>query len=474
VRGLVAALIAAVLATSTVVPASASTITPMRGINLAGAEFTSAGLPLFDTPESFAFLASRGYTVVRLPFLWESVQPVLSGPLAAAAMTPLKKAVTDATAAGLAVILDVHNYAVYRGVAYGAAGSFTEHDFTDLWTRLSSAFRGTIAGYGLMNEPRNLPAVDGISGNIRWQHAQQAALDAIRANGDTTCVLVSGYTAATMGGWLNATNGQPVPYITDPANNFRWEAHHYWDAGSTGKYTSSYADAVAAGFGSSQGDAARTRTWFELNQWLEWLKKYNQKGYIGEFGWPSVENGASEADATAWNSLAELYLNRIAAESPDLVWTTAWATGSRWSSGYRLQFYSSSKGSLASGLSNAAVLESANPAPTPTEPEVVAPPVAAEPEVTASVAAVASAAPVVPVVRTVKVSVTHGKRPVLTVRVSPVAAGTVVVTYRGKTVGKAKLVKGRAKIVLRKLTKGSRVVTVRVGGLSSKVRVRVK
>jgi hypothetical protein len=426
-------------------------------------------------------------------------------------MAPLEKAVADASAAGLSVILDVHNYAIYRGTAYGADGSFTEADFTDLWTRLSTEFRGTVAGYGLMNEPRNLPAVDGLTGNQRWQHAQQAALDAIRATGDTTCVLVSGYTAGTMGAWLNPTTGQPEPYITDPADNFRWEAHHYWDATSTGKYTGTYADAVAAGYGSSQGDAARTRTWFELNQWIEWLKKYDQKGYIGEFGWPSVENGASESDAAAWNSLAELYLDRIEAESPDLVWTTAWATGSRWSRGYRLQFYSSTNGSLTSELSNAAVLEAANPEsdniPSPPvvvdpappvvaapEPDVTAPPVVALPEV---VDTVETPAPQVTAVKkatsrttvtikkgTVKKGKKTGKKAVLTVRVASSArvTGTVTVTYRGKTLGKAKIVKGKARIVLKgKLKKGVRTVKVRYNGSStvaasvkSGVRVRVK
>lgn len=515
-RIIVAAVISVVLAVSNVVPAHASDTepaTPMRGINLAGAEFTSAGLPLFDTPESFGYLASRGYTVVRLPFLWESVQPVLSAPLDAKAMTPLKKAVADASAAGLSVILDVHNYGIYRGTPYGADGSFTEADFTDLWTRLATEFHGSVAGYGLMNEPRNLPADDGQTGNQRWQQAQQAALDAIRATGDTTCVLVSGYTAGTMGAWLNPTTGQPVPYITDPADNFRWEAHHYWDATSTGKYTGTYADAVAAGYGSSQGDAARTRVWFELNQWIEWLKKYDQKGYIGEFGWPSVENGATESDAAAWNSLAELYFDRIGAESSDLVWTTAWATGSRWSRGYRLQFYSSTNGSLTSKLSNAAVLEAANPAtddvptppvvteptppvvtePTPPvvpEPDVPSPPVVTLPKVvTTVVTAVPEVTPVTRAASRITVTVRKGSvkkhaKPVLTVKVSSRVrvTGTVTVTYRGKTLGKAKIVRGKARIVLKgKLAKGVRSVKVRYAGTTTVaasvkkgVRVRVK
>jgi endoglucanase len=331
----------------------------LRGINVAGAEFTSAGTMLFDTAASYRFLAGRGHTLVRIPFLWESIQPTLSAPLDGAQLAALKGAVKNAEAAGLAVILDVHNYGAYNGVAYGAAGSFTLGDFTDLWTRLSTEFKGNpaVVGYGLMNEPRNLPTVGGVTGNDRWKLAQQAALDAIRANGDVTCVLISGYTSASMGSWLNASNGQPTPYITDPANNFRWEAHHYWDAGTTGAYTGTYAQAVAAGFGSSQGDAARTAMYFFLDQWITWLKDNNQRGYIGEFGWPSSQNGDTPADSAAWNSLAEMYLSRIDQESGDLVWFTAWATGDRWTDGYNLQFYESTAGTLSTPLSNAATLE---------------------------------------------------------------------------------------------------------------------
>ncbi|MDM4763955.1 cellulase family glycosylhydrolase [Galbitalea sp. SE-J8] len=344
----------------------------LRGLSVAGAEFTSIGTPAFDRPATFGYLAARGYTLVRIPFRWEAMQRELSGPLDPAAVSALHAAVDAAGAAGLAVVLDVHNYARYDGIAYGAPGSFTSGDLADLWRRLALEFAGdgAVAGYGLMNEPRALPTVDGVSGNIRWQRAQQAALDAIRATGDDTCVIVSRYSAGAMGAWLNASTGQPAPYIVDPLDNIRWEAHHYWDAGNTGAYTGTYADAVATGFGSSQGDALRTRTWFELDQWLSWLKRYGQRGFIGEFGWPSAQTGLSADEAAEWQSLAAMYLGRIDQEDPSLVWTAAWATGSRWSAGYALQFYGSTDGVLSTPLSNASVLEAfaREVTPSPVEP----------------------------------------------------------------------------------------------------------
>jgi endoglucanase len=331
----------------------------LRGINVAGAEFTQFGPLFIDKQESYNFLARHGHKLVRIPFLWETIQPTLGGPLNADALARLNTIIGHAAQAGLKVILDVHNYAKYNNIVYGNSGSFTQAHFVNLWTRLSSEFRRdpAVIGYGLMNEPRNIPTVNTVTGNVQWQQAQQAALNAIRANDDLTCVLVSGYSAATLGGWLNATNGQPTPFITDPANNFRWEAHHYWDSDSTGQYTTTYAQAVAAGFGTSQGDAARTRYYFELDQWINWLKQYNQKGYIGEFGWPSSQNGDTPADSAAWNSLATMYFARINQEPGNLVWFTAWATGDRWTDGYNLNFYESTNGVLNTPLSNASVLE---------------------------------------------------------------------------------------------------------------------
>lgn len=321
-----------------------------RGVNVAGAEF-STGNVVWENPASFAYLAGRGHRLVRLPFLWEKIQPALSGPLDPTTLAGLHATVTAAGSAGLKVVLDVHNYAKYGGTAFGAAGSFTQADFTDLWTRLSLEFRTdpAVVGYGLMNEPGNLPA-----GNTAWQAAQQAALNAIRGNDDGTCVLVAGYGASSLGGWFSSTDGQPVPYITDPANNFRWEAHHYWDS-SGGKYSAPYTTELTNTASWGSGDTVAKKAMFELNKWIAWLKTWDQKGYIGEFGWPSTA-GTDATSAASWDALAAQWLTRLDNEG-DLIWATAWATGSRWSPGYALQFYTPTGGVLAAPLSNTATLE---------------------------------------------------------------------------------------------------------------------
>lgn len=232
-----------------------------RGINMSGGDFGTPG-PLdatssfsnanpgtynsayhFDTQASFSYVASRGITLVRLPVRWERVQPTLGGPLDAAEVARITDAVARAAAAGLRVVIDIHNYGAYwlsdgsQGVrrAIGSPEVTVAH-FASLWANLSAAFKANagVAGYGLMNEPV------GMAGPAAWEQASQAAVSAIRHNGDTKLVLVPGYNWSGAQQW---TAQHPRAWIADA--NVRYEAHHYWDRDSSGAYLNSYAAEVA-------------------------------------------------------------------------------------------------------------------------------------------------------------------------------------------------------------------------------------
>jgi aryl-phospho-beta-D-glucosidase BglC (GH1 family) len=249
----------------------AHTTTPsyLRGVNVSGAEF---GAPFsrgptsgfsnrrlgrydrayhYDGQATFDFLAGRGIGLIRLQFRWERLQPRRGCPLDATELGRLRAAVGRATGAGLQVILDVHNFGDYcvehdgRG-ARCPIGSrrLPIRFFVDLWRRLSANFRATpgIAGYGLMNEPARMPRVGDLSPARVWENASQRALDAIRSGGDGRLVLVQGYEWAGAQRW---PANHPKAWISDPANNFRYEAHHYWDRNNSGAYTDGYAAEVA-------------------------------------------------------------------------------------------------------------------------------------------------------------------------------------------------------------------------------------
>lgn len=241
----------------------------LRGVNVAGGEFGTPG-PLdstssfsnaspgtydvgyhYDTQASFSYLASRGVTFVRIPLRWERIQRVLGGPLDPDELARLRAAIGRAGVAGLGVVVDVHNYGAYwlfdgvKGVRrpIGSAHVTIDH-FAQLWSALSSALRseGAVIGYGLMNEPAAMGSSGGYPAAKVWEQASRAAVTAIRANGDNRMILVPGYNWSGAQQW---STQHPAAWISDPAGNFRYEAHHYWDRDNSSAYVAGYSQEVA-------------------------------------------------------------------------------------------------------------------------------------------------------------------------------------------------------------------------------------
>jgi hypothetical protein len=251
-----------------VLEAHPSTATRLRGVNVAGAEFAAPSVAAtsdfssvnpgvydrayhYDTQASFDRLAARGVRLVRLPFRWERLQPATGKPLNVAELGRLKAAVARAARAGLVVVLDMHNYGGYyrfdgsTGVRHAlGAPTLTRFDLADVWGRISRHFRDNpaVAGYGLMNEPAEMPAAGKLTAAKVWERASQAALDRIRRQGDRKLVLVAGY---EWSGAQRFATVHPRPWIVDPAANVRYEAHHYWDRDNSGDYPDTYAAEVA-------------------------------------------------------------------------------------------------------------------------------------------------------------------------------------------------------------------------------------
>jgi hypothetical protein len=223
-----------------------------------GARWWFASLATLD------YLARRGTTTVRLPFRWERLQPTPGGGLQQSALAQLKAAVGRAGAAGLGVVLDVHNYGGYRvstsrgpvKLKLGSPELPAEH-LADLWGRLAYAFKddATVVAYDLMNEPYNDPDTqDGQPGVHRGDHATsarawesyaQAALTRIRQTRDTKPVMVPLYCDVGHAQKTHPGGG----WISDPADNHRYTAHQYFDTfrgpnTGGGSYAFSYDDEV--------------------------------------------------------------------------------------------------------------------------------------------------------------------------------------------------------------------------------------
>jgi len=283
-------------------PADAQTL---EGVNLAGAAFAPAALPgvygqdfSYPNDQEVAYFTRRGMNVFRLSLLWERLQPEPRGPLDPVELARLKTFIADARAHHAAVVIDIHNYGMYRGVLIGQPG-VTAADFADLWRRIARNFRNDDhILFGLMNEPKQPDAQ-------QWQAIVQAAIDAIRATGAANRILVSGIGWDSAAGFA-ATSGATLGHVSDPGHKLVFEVHEYFDADSSG----TTADCVTP-------EAAVAR----LAAFTRWLEAEHRLGFLGEFG-------------ASRNPACLAVLDRVAAylSTHENVWTgwTYWAAGPEW------------------------------------------------------------------------------------------------------------------------------------------------
>lgn len=252
-----------------------------RGVNIAGAEFAGKKLPgvmgtnyTFNDRATFEYFAAKGLRLFRVPILWERIQPELKGPLDANYLGGLKQNVAWAKGCGARVMIDIHNYCRYRGQVIDV-GPAKAADFADLWVRLSSEFKNepAVYAYDLMNEPHDLGGAD-------WKRISQAAVTAIRANGDTKLIAVEGSSWASAARWEKA-NGDP--WIADPAGNIIYSAHCYFDADATGTYKKSYDEELAKN--PELAEVGRKR----VKVFADWCKAHNVRGHVGEYGVPKTD-----------------------------------------------------------------------------------------------------------------------------------------------------------------------------------------
>ena len=286
------------------------------GTNLSGMEWARPGLRYggstapninFTVPRKVdvAYLASMGYTRNRLPVQWELLQPMLSttiaNPAAQAAIgapgafhAVYASYITDVldahAAAGIKCIIDCHNYCRYQDFVFQPDGSvigltpfanpllrpYTTNasqvqerifalapgatllpaNFTDFWTRAALLWKNHpgFGGYGLMNEPHDMPApggtvpsYGGVEDLTIWPTFARAAIAAIRAVDAVNPIYVAGN-----GRDAAMTIGTMNPGFPLAGANLIYEVHMYLDAYSNGAsfdYDAEVAKNYSAGLG---------------------------------------------------------------------------------------------------------------------------------------------------------------------------------------------------------------------------------
>lgn len=265
-----------------------------RGINLSGAEYGDRHGAIgtdytYPADATVRYFAGKGMNVVRLPFLWERLQPVLNRALDAGELARLKASVDQMHKSGMTVVLDPHNFGHYDKVQISHA-PVTYAAFGDFWARLAAAFAnqpGVI--FGLMNEPNDIKAPD-------WLTAANTAIATIRASGARNLILIPGTIWTGAHSWREdrlggGSNADLMLGVTDPLNFYAYEFHQYLDADWSGTH------ALCDG-----ADKARSGIVDVTN----WLRQNHRRGFLGEFGaagnQPCVDGMQSMLDILGKNS----------------------------------------------------------------------------------------------------------------------------------------------------------------------------
>lgn len=266
---------AAPAASASAATESAELTTPglrWRGVNLSGAEYNSTLLPgrygfeyFYPNPTSVDYFQSKGMNLIRLPFLWERVQPTLYGALDQTELQRLVSFVNNTTAKGITVLIDPHNYGRYRQQVIGSAG-VPHTAFGDFWYRLAVTFKSNPKVlFGLMNEPYGITTEN-------WVGAANEAIRRIRLAGATNTIAVPGNAWSGAYSWTanfyGTPNAQAMLQIADSRNNLVFEVHQYLDTDSSGTTTG----CVSATIGAQR-----------LQVFTDWLRANGKRGLLGEF-----------------------------------------------------------------------------------------------------------------------------------------------------------------------------------------------
>jgi endoglucanase len=205
------------------------------------------------------------------------------------------------------VILDVHNYATYNGAVIGAK-SLPTTALGDLWRRLGERYKGNeTVIFGLMNEPNDLPTET-------WLEAANIAIAEIRRTGAKNLILVPGNGWSSARSWVEGDygtpNGEVMLNVKDPADNFAFDVHQYFNSDFTG--TSADCQSIDIGIAT-------------LTPVTQWAREHNQRAFLGEIG---VGSGRTCLDAL---DRAMRFMN----ENSD-VWLgwAYWAGGAWWPKDY--------------------------------------------------------------------------------------------------------------------------------------------
>lgn len=261
-------LLSALLLLAPMVSAYATCAAPVRGINLVPLPtgwYNGAVELKFPTAAHIAYYKGVGMNTIRLPIVWETIQPTLNGELNARYLKNTTDFLDIANAQGMKVLIDLHNYGRYQEKMIGTA-DVPAAAFKDIWKRLAGAFTShpAVYAYGLMNEPHDTAGL--------WHTVAQSGVDGVRSIDTKKLIYVGGDSWSNSQRWPQVN---PVPFVNDPFNMIIYEAHIYFDDDFSGRYKTPIGNTDLT-----------VRAAQRLQPFITWLASTGQRGAIGETGVP--------------------------------------------------------------------------------------------------------------------------------------------------------------------------------------------
>lgn len=360
------------------------------GVNLSGMEWAQPGLRFgtsnqpnynYTVPrkKDISYLAALGFTKFRLPIQWELLQPTLSTTIPNASISAAIGSagsfrqvyqdqityVLDACrTASVTAILDLHNYCRYLDFSYSTDGSvvgftvpasplfpYTTNNtavvnkimavtantasaisianFTDFWTRAANVWKthAGLGGYGLMNEPHDMPAAGGKDafgapqdGSI-WIQFAQAAVTAIRSVDPTTKIYVGGNNYQFVGDLANTSADYNPSLKSISGTAIIFDGHEYLDAASSGA-SFDWANEVAKGFSAGEPGAPNITTATGANRLslgTAWASSNGLNLAITEIGMPTND--------TRWYDSFNNFMQLAKTNNVEIY---AWMGGNHW------------------------------------------------------------------------------------------------------------------------------------------------
>src|SRR5258706_4702 len=191
--------------------------------------------------------------------------------------------------------------------------------FADLWQKLSLAYLNNtgVYAYDLMNEPHDMPVPTSTStynSTATVTQMMQAAITAIRANGDQKYIIAELDSFAGAQNFTTLYGSNPTPWLTDSLHKTYYSFHYYFDSDHSGTYASGYQA------------SSLTNISPDVTPICQWAQANSVPLFCGEYGTPNDDNN--------WLAVLETFLGILDTHS---VAATHWAMGDFYTSVTTLQ-----------------------------------------------------------------------------------------------------------------------------------------